>query len=151
MHRENTATWCPIGAIDLMPSLYRSSQRRTVSWAADDSLEATRRMLRTASLSQGTVLAYRGAVRRWQNYCNNRSSHTHHPLSHRAGPATLDDCVSIYLAFLYQQRGGRGRQLGVCTIFGLYLEYPSIRGRLVESEQMLQGWARIRPSVSHPP
>jgi integrase len=135
-----------------MSSLYHSSHsRRAVSWAADDTLEATRSMLRSASLSAGTVQAYRAAVDRWQDYCTNRSPHTHHPLSHDSGPAELDDCVSIYLAYVYQRRGGRGRQLGVCTIFGLYLYYPSIRRRLVESEQMLQGWARLRPSVSHPP
>jgi hypothetical protein len=150
--RENTATLCLVWAVSLMPNRSSPSHaRRAVRWMVDESLEATRHLLRTASLSPGTVMAYRGAVRHWQNYCNNRSPHTHHPMSHRSGPAELDDCVSFYLAFLYQQRGGRGRQLGVCTIFGLYLEYPSIRGRLVESEQMLQGWARIRPSVSHPP
>jgi hypothetical protein len=116
-----------------MSSLYHSSHsRRAVSWAADDTLEATRSMLRSASLSAGTVQAYRAAVDRWQDYCTNRSPHTHHPLSHDSGPAELDDCVSIYLAYVYQRRGGRGRQLGVCTIFGLYLYYPSIRRRLVE-------------------
>jgi hypothetical protein len=98
--RENTATLCLVWAVSLMPNRSSPSHaRRAVRWMVDESLEATRHLLRTASLSPGTVMAYRGAVRHWQNYCNNRSPHTHHPMSHRSGPAELDDCVSFYWLF----------------------------------------------------
>ena len=63
----------------------------------------------------------------------------------------MDDCVSNYLASIYLRHHGRCRHRAVGAIFGLYFNYPELRGRLVRSEQMLRGWTRLRPSVSHPP
>lgn len=107
--------------------------------------------LRSASLADGSVRAYERAVRLWKDFCHEDPSHSHHSLHRRSHVRCLDRCVSLYLGCLYQRGGGRLRQLAVSTVYGLCYYYPALRGQLVESRQMLRGWTRLHPSVSHPP
>lgn len=118
-----------------------------------ESLDETVLMVQQAALHPGTRRQYQSAVQRWTVFCCRSAPHLHpfHLLATWRSAAALDTCVARYLAFLYQQRGGGGRQLGVSTVYGLYNVYPEVRDKLVRSELFLQGWARLRPSVSRPP
>jgi integrase len=107
--------------------------------------------LRSASLNPGSATAYHRAVQLWLEFCHRISSHRHRSLDSRSGVRHLDHCVCVYLESIYHHGGGRRRQLAVNTVFGLYYYYPSIRRRLVESEQLLRRWSRLKPPVSRPP
>jgi integrase len=116
-----------------------------------DELRPVIRALRSATLAAGSAAAYERAVELWDMYCREAPSHRHRSLGRRSGIRNLDLCVRRYLASLYQRGGGRRRQSAVATVYGLYYYYPDIRGRLARSQQLLRGWARRRPPVSHPP
>jgi integrase len=107
--------------------------------------------VRSASLAVGSAAAYRKAVRLWSVHCQSGSHHRHGSLDEPSAIRRLDRCVVTYLDTVYHHGAGRRRQLGVNTVYGLYYYYPSIRGRLAQSEQHLRGWSRLRPSMSRPP
>lgn len=107
--------------------------------------------IRSASLSTGSVTAYQRAVQRWEAFCRQSTPHRHRSFRRQSGVEQLDQCVCRYLASIYRDGDGRRRQLAVNTVYGLYLLHPRIRHRLVESDQLLRGWSRLRPSSSHPP
>jgi integrase len=114
-------------------------------------LQSIIRALQSASLAESSATAYQRAVGLWVAYCRGAPSHRHRSLDRRSGIRYLDSCVCRYLASVYQQGGGRRRQLAVATVYGLYHHYPRIRGQLAASEQLLHGWGRLRPPLSHPP
>jgi integrase len=127
-------------------------RRRPVHRVSRDAFIPNISAMRSASLAVGSATAYRRAVQLWLEFCRHHSSHRHlQCLTSPAGVRHLDQCVCVYLEFVYHHGGGRRRQLGVNTVYGLYYYYPSLRRQLAESEQSLHGWARLRPSVSHPP
>lgn len=104
----------------------------------------------TPSLSVAT--AYQRAVQLWLDFCRHSPHHRHRSLSRRSGVSDVDHCVYLFLAAIHREGSGRRRQLAVNTVYGLYYKHPDIRGQgLRLSEQLLRGWARDRPSVSHPP
>lgn len=118
---------------------------------SDEALLSTVYTLRIASLHESSVRQYQRAVQLWQEYCSTRRAHSHHPSTHRLYGVDIDNCVSRYLAHVYRRNDGRLRQLAVGTVYGIYLFYPSVRGQLVVCEQMLGGWRRLHPTISHPP
>ena len=107
--------------------------------------------LRSASLAPATVSAYTQAVCRFHSYCHSIPSHHHHRHPHRAAARDLDLCVSGYISLLHARTQGANRQIAVNTLYGIYLHQPDMKGLLRHSEQLLRGWARLVPSVSHPP
>ena len=107
--------------------------------------------LRWASLSTETAEQYRRAVQEWLGYCGDGPQHRHRRLERRSGVRDMDRCVCIYLASIYQQHGGRLRYRAVNTLYGLYSCWPELRHQLSASEQLVCGWGRLRPSLSHPP
>ena len=109
------------------------------------------RALRSATLAGSSAAAYQRAVELWVAYCRGAPSHRHGSLDWQPGIRHLDLCVRGYVASIYERGGGRRRQSAVDTVYGLYLYYPDIRGRLTRSEQLLHGWARRHPPLSHPP
>jgi integrase len=135
-----------------MSSSPRSSRdvRRWGRGEADD-LRPVIRDLRSATLAEGSTSAYERAVELWDAYCRGAPSHRHGSLDRQSGITQLDLCVRRYVASLYRRGGGRRRQSAVATVYGLYYYYPEIRGRLARSHQLLNGWVRRRPPVSHPP
>ena len=114
-------------------------------------LQHTIRALRSASLADSSRGGYRRAVQLYHTYCGGAPSHQHRSVEQRSGVRDLDLCVSRYLASVYQLGGGRRRQLAIATVYGLYFMHPRIRDQLVESQQLLTGWGRLRPSTPHPP
>ena len=108
-------------------------------------------VLRSHALATGSGRQYQGAVMRWLTFCREAPSHRHRPIHRRSGIRQLDRCVCMYMASVYHYGSGRRRQLAVNTVYGLYYVFPAVRGQLVESEQLIRGWTRLRPSVSRPP
>jgi integrase len=107
--------------------------------------------LRWASLSAETSVQYRRAVQQWLVYCGDGPRHYHRPLVHRSGGRDMDECLCMYLASIYRQHGGRLRYRAVNTLYGVYALWPHVRHQLTSSEQLVAGWGRLRPSLSHPP
>ena len=107
--------------------------------------------LRSTALASVSGRTYQRAVRRWLDFCREAPPHPHRTLHRRSGVRMLDECVCAYLASVYYYGEGRRRQLAVNTVYGLYYLHPSIRDQLADSEQLLNGWTRLRPSLSHPP
>lgn len=114
-------------------------------------IQSTSSVLRSASLAPATISAYTQAASRFSAYCESIPAHRHHRHPHRAAAMDLDICVSGYISLLYSHARGANRQLAVNTLYGLYLLQPNMRGMLRHSEQLLHGWSRLKPSVSHPP
>jgi integrase len=107
--------------------------------------------LRWASLSAETAVSYQRAVQQWLAYCKNGPPHYHGRMVRRSGIRDMDACLCIYLASIYRRRGGRLRYLAVNTLYGIYTLWPHVRHQLTHSEQLVSGWGRLRPSLSHPP
>ena len=63
----------------------------------------------------------------------------------------LDDCMQLYIGHLYASFSGRHRHRAINAVFGLYAADPQLRHQLRRSEQLLNGWARVNPSLAHPP
>ena len=114
-------------------------------------IQSSSSVLRSASLAPTTISAYTQAVSRFSSYCKSLPSHSHHGFPHRAAAVDLDMCVSGYISLLFANADGANKQLAVNTLYGIYLFQPEMRGLLRRSEQLLRGWSRLKPSVSHPP
>lgn len=99
--------------------------------------------LTTGAYAPSTIAAYTAAVRHFHSYCRHHSRHS--------SPLYLDRCLREYICRLFYRHGARNRQLAVNTVYGLYMLQPEMRGRLSGSEQLLAGWKRQLPSVSHRP
>lgn len=64
-----------------------------------------------------------------------------------------DRLLCHYVHKLYVQ-GGRSKSLrakATQAVYGVVMDRPRLRGKLVESERALVGWARRHPSESQPP
>jgi integrase len=115
------------------------------------SIQHASSVLRAASLAPSTGSAYSAAVSQFITYCSSLPAHRHHDPPHRAAALELDRCVEGYISLLYVRYHGRNRQLAVNTVYGIYVQTPELRGLLKRSEQLLKGWIRLAPPVSHPP
>lgn len=118
---------------------------------SDAEILFTMNQLRAASLATGSQRAYHRAVSLWYQFCRQRHPHTHHDPNRQSGRVNLDSCVGRYIATLHRDDGGRRRQLAINTVYGLYYYFPILRHHMVNCEQMIRGWSRLHPSVSHPP
>ena len=114
-------------------------------------IERSSALLQRASVAPSTASAYLLAVSHFSAYCRSLPRHPHHSLPHRAASLDLDTCVSGYISLIYAGRQGANRQRAVNVVYGLYLCMPEMRGMLRRSEQLLLGWSRLQPPVSHPP
>lgn len=108
-------------------------------------------LLRISSLASSTMSAYSSAVSRFLEYCHSIPSHSHHELPHPSAALDLDRCLEDYISLLFARYHGKNKQLAVNTVYGVYLFRPEFRGSLKRSEQLLRGWDRLTPSMSHPP
>jgi integrase len=108
-------------------------------------------LLRSSSVAPSTYSAYTSAIIQFFAYCHNLPPHTHHRQPHPSAAWYLDTCVRRYIVELFVTHSGRKKQLAVNTVYGLYLVQPEMRGLLKRSEQLLHGWGRLTPAVSHPP
>lgn len=111
----------------------------------------TRAQLRAASVSDATRAQYQAAVERYRHYCRSLPPHPHLPPSHRDAAPQVDSCISGYLSLIFCVHAGRMRAHATNVIYGMYWMFPTLRGELRISEQVLVGWNRCYPSESHPP
>lgn len=112
---------------------------------------STRLLLQTSSMSSTTVKSYSSAVTRFLHYCHSQPKHPHHTFPHPSSMPDLDNCLQNYITFTYLQHNSTNKQLAINAVYGIYLIKPEWRGSLKRSEQLLKGWDRLVPSVSHPP
>lgn len=110
-----------------------------------------KQLLQASSLAPSTYSAYSSAVARFNIYCHSQTEHPHHNLPNRSAILELDECLGNYIAHVFSLYKGKNKQLAANTIFGIYALLPHSRGLLKGSEQLLKGWNRLTPSVSHPP
>jgi integrase len=136
-------------SVTVPPSSYLSLS--SLSYPQQHNLSYYKNLLRISSLAPSTMSAYSTAVSRYYEYCRSLPSHTHHRPPHPSAAYDLDKCVENYISWLYAQHVGTNRQLAVNTVYGLYALYPEFRGTFKRSEQLLRGWSRLAPSISHPP
>lgn len=108
-------------------------------------------VLQRAALAHPTTVLYYTAVQAYTTFCQARPPHRHHRLPHPSTIIDLDNCVRVYIGHLYSAHNGRGRNRAINTVYGLYAIDPQLRGGLRRSEQLLTGWTRLAPSISHPP
>ena len=99
--------------------------------------------LTTGAYAPATIAAYTAAVHHFHSYCRHHGRHS--------SPSLFDRCLREYICRLFYRHGARNRQLAVNTVYGLYMLQPELRGKLSGSEQLLAGWKRQLPSVSHRP
>jgi integrase len=108
-------------------------------------------VLRRAALAAPTTALYHAAVVAYTEFCRSRPPHRHHRLPHPSAALDLDDCVQLYIGHLYAAHDGKQRHRAVNTVYGIYAVDPHLRHQLRRSEQLLAGWTRLTPALSHPP
>lgn len=114
-------------------------------------LDTVRDLLRVSSLAPSTVSAYSAAVRHFLHFCHSSPAHAHHHLPHPSAALELDCCMEEFISFWYRKHSGRNKQGALNAIYGVYFLWPEYRHSLRRSEQLLRGWNRLAPPVSHPP
>lgn len=119
--------------------------------ATSSLIDSTRQLLQSSSMSATTIAAYSTAVRRFLDYCHSQPIHHRHRFPHPTAVQELDFCLQQFICVLFIHYAGRNKQLAVNAVYGIYFINPEFRGLLKRSEQLLQGWGRLKPSISHPP
>ncbi len=110
---------------------------------AQTELSRVEHFLNTSAYAASTVAAYTAAATRFLSYCFHHGRHS--------SSSHLDRCVTEYVCHLFLLHRSRNRQLAVNTVYGLYMQHPTLRGQLRGSEALLKGWKRACPSVSYRP
>jgi integrase len=63
----------------------------------------------------------------------------------------LDEALALFATAVFNCRAGRARTSVVHAVCGIVWLQPALRGRLPRVSAVLRGWARMRPSLKHPP
>ena len=74
--------------------------------------------------------------------------------SHGEDPGTVvefDGVLAEFFHDLYITRGGACRSIAECTLAGILVILPSLKGHMGRSRLSLKGWRRLVPSQPHPP
>lgn len=93
-------------------------------------------------MTRGTLEKYRRAVRGFVEWCRDRG------LDAR-DDEELDELLNEYLHELFFE--GKGKALASCTLYGMRLYEPRLKGRLPVSEAALRGFERALPSRPYLP
>lgn len=140
-----------LAGVSSSPSSSSSSSISRVREHHLHSISHYKHLLRVSSLAPSTMSAYSSAVSHYNHYCHQLPFHPHHCPPHPSAILNLDRCVEDYISYLYGSYAGRNKQLAVNTVYGIYAFHPEFRNTLKRSEQLLRGWDRLIPSISHPP
>lgn len=104
--------------------------------------DRSRHVLLLGNYKPSTQAAYLSAVTSFSHWCESMG---HMPRS----IFDLDYHLSNYMVDMWY--GGKGKTLASCTLYGLDMLMPGMRSKLPLSLRSLNGFGRLRPSISHPP
>jgi integrase len=102
------------------------------------------RFLIEAALAPTTLAKYKQGVKLFIEWC----------IEHNYDCSTieeLDELLSDYFHYLYEEGDGTGKGLAAQTLYGLIKFVPRLDNRLPTATMSLKGWLKLKPSQSYPP
>lgn len=105
-----------------------------------------------ARLAPSTQAKYTAAFSQFCTWCQTQGFDLLHLIAHE--PIELDIILCEYLLEVFEDFesiGGSGRSTGEHTLNGLLHYFPEYQIQFPRSRAFLAGWARLKPSISHPP